>query len=44
MEKYNKKKVKIAINSVDKICLHCEKCEKSRCPVYNAYGQLEKIK
>jgi len=44
MKKYNKEKVKEAISAVDKICLHCKKCEKVKCSVYNAYGQLEKIK
>ncbi len=44
MKKYNKEKVKEAITAVDKVCLHCEKCDEEGCPVYNAYGQLEKIK
>ena len=44
MKEFNKEKVNESIKAVDKICLHCKKCDETKCPVYNAYGELEKIK
>ena len=44
MKQFDKEKVKEALTAVDKVCLHCEKCDKGKCSVYNTYGQLEKIK
>ncbi len=44
MKKYDKEKVEKALKAIDKLCLHCKICEKEKCHVYNAYGEIEKLK
>ncbi|MFH0905767.1 MAG: hypothetical protein V1824_00340 [archaeon] len=41
---FSKKKIETAIKAISDVCLHCEKCQESKCGVYNAYGAIEELK
>jgi hypothetical protein len=44
MNNFDKNKVKETLEALERLCLHCKKCEEKKCAVYNAYGEIEKLK